>query len=245
MTKIPQSCHQQEYIAKALLEKADELGELDRHVGDGDFGQTLASGCQALRKAISEGRLARLDSAAICGTLAELLGTEVGGTSGAMAVVFFEALHSHMKSKQETVTAVESEFQNGPSPPPTTSEPRTTQCSTGSKKVASGGDSPPTWRSALLAGSAAISMAGGAKVGDRTLIDALEPAAKAAVRGESPAGVAKIATAAAAATSKIDVAKRGRSSSVASDRLLGRPDPGAVAVSVALQAWADCKDDDE
>lgn len=97
--------------------------------------------------------------------------------------------------------------------------------------VARGGD----WPAAFAAGVAAITELGGAAVGDRTMIDALEPAARSAPHGLAAA----VDAARQGADATIDlVARRGRSSYLG-ERVRGHPDPGAVAVTVWLSAARD------
>ena len=100
-----------------------------------------------------------------------------------------------------------------------------------SEKLADGGD----WPDAFIAGVAAIKELGGAALGDRTMIDALEPAAAAA--GDGLAAATEAARAGAASTTD-SVARRGRSSYLG-DRVRGHPDPGAMAVVVWLSAIED------
>ena len=83
---------------------------------------------------------------------------------------------------------------------------------------------------------------GGAKKGDRTMRDALWPAAEALAsavetgqnRALALAAAVRAAKEGAQATRHI-VARRGRSSHLG-DRALGHPDPGAVAVGVWPEA---------
>lgn len=82
---------------------------------------------------------------------------------------------------------------------------------------------------ALLAGLARISQVGGAQVGDRTMIDALEPALRALPEGLSAAAVA--ARAGADATAKMTRANAGRAAYVPEENLVGHNDPGAEAVA--------------
>jgi dihydroxyacetone kinase len=99
-----------------------------------------------------------------------------------------------------------------------------------------------TWAEAFQAGCAAIGELGGAACGDRTMLDALLPAAEAfreaVIAGRTAADALRAAAAAAAegarATSGM-MPKRGRSSYLG-ERALGHPDPGAEAVAVWLAA---------
>lgn len=97
------------------------------------------------------------------------------------------------------------------------------------------------WANALAAGSAAIAQLGDARVGDRTMLDALLPATDvllAAAPGtaigksfDDAIEAARHGTAATAATTS----RRGRSSYLG-ERAVGVPDPGAEAVVVWLLA---------
>ena len=91
--------------------------------------------------------------------------------------------------------------------------------------------------SALLAGLERMTFYGGAKPGDRTMVDALEPALRSlAASGLSQA--ARAARAGADATSAMTTAKAGRASYVGARDLVGVPDPGAVAVAAAFEIAA-------
>ncbi|MCR9125418.1 MAG: dihydroxyacetone kinase subunit DhaK [Rhodobacteraceae bacterium] len=82
---------------------------------------------------------------------------------------------------------------------------------------------------ALKAGLARIRQVGGAARGDRTMIDALEPALEALPEGLAAA--ARAAREGADATAAITRAKAGRASYVSADKLAGHNDPGAEAVA--------------
>jgi len=96
------------------------------------------------------------------------------------------------------------------------------------------------WATALDDGCHAISELGGAKPGDRTMLDALDPFVKALKKaGANPAREVLLAA--------VDEAQRGAQataqmkprlgrSSYLQDRVLGYPDPGAIAVAIWLRA---------
>jgi dihydroxyacetone kinase, ATP-dependent len=88
---------------------------------------------------------------------------------------------------------------------------------------------------ALLDGLAQMKHYGGADLGDRTLIDALQPALEALQKGDLKAA-AKAAQAGADATAKMVKAGAGRSSYVNQENLDGVMDPGAVAVAEVFSA---------
>ena len=90
--------------------------------------------------------------------------------------------------------------------------------------------------SALQKGLDRVSQVGGAVVGDRTMIDALQPALAAL-----PSGIGGAATAArtgANNTAKIGKAKAGRAAYVPEDNLIGNNDPGAEAVARVFEGLA-------
>lgn len=85
------------------------------------------------------------------------------------------------------------------------------------------------WIGALGEGLRRIREVGGAAPGDRTMIDALEPALAALPRGLAASAAA--ARAGADATAAILRAKAGRASYIGADKLAGHNDPGAEAVA--------------
>ena len=89
---------------------------------------------------------------------------------------------------------------------------------------------------ALKAGLDRISQVGGAQKGDRTMVDALEPALRALPDGIAQA--AQAARAGADATAAIGRAKAGRASYVPEENLLGHNDPGAEAVARLFEGLA-------
>lgn len=93
------------------------------------------------------------------------------------------------------------------------------------------------WLAALEAAIAAITDLGGAKAGDRTMVDALLPALAAGRAGASLAGIAAAAEIGAEATTAMHPAL-GRASYLG-ERAIGTPDGGAVAVATWLRALAE------
>ena len=82
---------------------------------------------------------------------------------------------------------------------------------------------------ALKAALNRVQEVGGARPGDRTMIDALAPALDSLSQGFAAA--ARAARLGADATAKMDQARAGRASYIASEHLLGHNDPGAEAVA--------------
>ena len=93
----------------------------------------------------------------------------------------------------------------------------------------------------LEAGLTAVKKRGKAEVGDKTMVDALEPAAAAA---KSAPNLLESLTAAADAarvgmeTTKLFAAKIGKMKSLG-DRTIGHPDPGAITLTLILEAMRD------
>jgi dihydroxyacetone kinase len=104
---------------------------------------------------------------------------------------------------------------------------------------------PLAWADAFRAGTEAVADLGGARTGDRTMLDALVPASNAfgaALRtgGEMLSALTAAADGArtGAETTTTMLPRRGRSSYLG-QRALGHPDPGATAVAVILEALRD------
>jgi dihydroxyacetone kinase len=110
---------------------------------------------------------------------------------------------------------------------------------------AAGPDDPArAWSAALAAGTDGIREVGGAEVGDRTMVDALAPAA-----GAMAAALAAGASGREALAAAVDAARSGSQgttairarlgrSSYLGDRVIGHPDPGAHAVALWLSSVA-------
>ncbi|MEA3545631.1 MAG: dihydroxyacetone kinase subunit DhaK [Thermodesulfobacteriota bacterium] len=90
---------------------------------------------------------------------------------------------------------------------------------------------------ALQSGLIRVQEVGGARLGDRTMIDALAPALDALPEGFAAA--AKAARAGAELTADIVKAKAGRASYISADRLKGYNDPGAEAVALLFESLAE------
>ncbi len=90
---------------------------------------------------------------------------------------------------------------------------------------------------ALAAGLARMQEIGGARVGDRTMIDALQPALD--VLPEGTAAAALAARAGARKTAEMRRAKAGRASYLSAEQLTGHIDPGAEAVAILFEALSD------
>ncbi|MCU5771471.1 dihydroxyacetone kinase subunit DhaK [Erwiniaceae bacterium BAC15a-03b] len=89
---------------------------------------------------------------------------------------------------------------------------------------------------ALQYGLARMKHYGGAQVGDRTMVDALEPAFNALASGKDLAAAADAARIGADSTAEMTAAKAGRSSYLNQESLNGVKDPGAYAVQQVFAA---------
>ncbi len=173
-----------EDICSLLLESESELNQLDAKSGDGDTGSTLAAAARALQNSLD--RMPLADLTQLMPALGNELSQTMGGSSGVILAIFFNAAGD--------------------------------ACSRG-----------VSVQQALVEGLDRVSQVGGASVGDRTMIDALQPALHALPSGLDAAAVA--AREGADATAKIGRAKAGRAAYVPESNLLGNNDPGAEAVA--------------
>jgi dihydroxyacetone kinase len=97
------------------------------------------------------------------------------------------------------------------------------------------------WAEALTQGAESIGELGGAKPGDRTMLDALDPFAETLKQAasEQPPREALLAAVEAAergAEATANMKPRLGRSSYLGDRVLGHPDPGAKAIAILLRA---------
>ncbi len=97
------------------------------------------------------------------------------------------------------------------------------------------------WVEALHQGCQAISDLGGAKPGDRTMLDALDPFVKTlqqaiGVKATPEAILAAVEAAERGVEATAQMKPRLGRSSYLGDRVLGHPDPGAKAVAIWLRA---------
>lgn len=95
----------------------------------------------------------------------------------------------------------------------------------------------PQWRAAVFDGTQALMQHGGAQVGDRTLVDALKPAADVlASSGGSLVEAARAARVGCESTKSMTTARYGRSRYVPATQLLNQADPGAYAIVIIFEA---------
>lgn len=184
-------------FAGAVLAAEPELTAYDQAAGDGDFGANIAGAVRLVRSEL-DGLAAAPDHEVLAATARVFL-DEVGGTSGPLFGLLFQALAA-ATGERLTVESL----------------------ATGTAEAL-----------------AAIQRVGEAEVGDKTLVDALSPAADAL--GGVGADLAKAFEVAAAAASEgaertRDIrARRGRASYVG-EHARGVPDPGAVTIGLLFAA---------
>ncbi len=111
----------------------------------------------------------------------------------------------------------------------------------GNVLASSGATERAQWAEALDQGCAAISELGGAKPGDRTMLDALDPFVKALkqnIGGKTSheAVVAAVEAAERGVEATAQMKPRVGRSSYLGNRVLGHPDPGAKAITIWLRA---------
>jgi len=207
-----------EAVAEVLIADRDRLTELDRAVGDGDLGISLARGAAAVLAECPRYPGERGPAAVLRAASATVRRT-VGGTSGPLYAILLlraaAALPAEGASAPAWAAALPAE---------------------------GAGAGPQAWAAALRAAVDGVREVGGAAVGDRTMVDALAPAAETFAGGlddgaswpEALAAAVRAAQDGTAATAAV-TARLGRSSYLG-DRVLGHPDPGAEAVAVWLAA---------
>lgn len=183
-------------VCQVLEASEVDLNALDRQVGDGDTGSTMARASRAIREALAD--LPMRQPALLLQALSQILGTSMGGSSGVLLSIFLAAA---------------------------------------SEAVEDG------WGGAWYSGLKRLQEVGGARSGQRTLVDALEPALL-ALSSQGPAAAARAARWGADNTASMDRAGAGRSAHVPGDSLRGVVDPGAEAVARVFEGLVTVLEDD-
>lgn len=187
--------------AEALIAAEPELTRLDSLAGDGDLGQSMLRGAEAV-KALPPGAFANAEAglAAVAGAMRKA----IGGSSGPFYATALLRAARQLSGKTRPDAA--------------------------------------DWAAAFDAATQAISDLGGAKPGDRTMIDALRPAADAFTAQLGAGASLRDAwqSAVAAANQGLEAtasmrAGAGRASYLG-DRSKGIPDGGAAAVTMWMAA---------
>ncbi|MFT4727445.1 MAG: ATP-dependent dihydroxyacetone kinase [Granulosicoccus sp.] len=179
-------------ICDMLISSEAALNGLDAKSGDGDTGTTLATAARSLKGSLD--RMPLADLTQLMPALGNELSQTMGGSSGVILAIFFNATGD--------------------------------ACARGLPI-----------HSALAEGLTRVCQVGGAELGDRTMVDALQPALQALPDGLNLA--AQAARRGADATASITKAKAGRAAYVPEENLLGHNDPGAEAVARVFEGLAD------
>ena len=214
--------------ASAVIAARAQLDELDGRAGDGDCGATLAGAAKDVAAAATDSESLPCLSAGdgsgggSLAATASAVGELVARAGGTSGGVYDIFFSAAAAALREAEEAKDGND-----------------------------DLPSALAAALSAASAAVSLHGGAVEGDRTLLDALLPAARAAVEAAAKKGesgttnglavaraAAEAAERGAEATAAMSKAGAGRSAYVRSEALLGHADPGAVGVATWLRAVA-------
>ncbi|XP_078593850.1 triokinase/FMN cyclase-like isoform X1 [Branchiostoma floridae x Branchiostoma japonicum] len=190
-------------VCDRLIDSEEQLNSLDRASGDGDCGSTMARGAKEILTSLS--RLPFSCPHALLLNLAAIVEKDMGGSSGALYSLFLTAAARPLQSDTQ----------------------------------------PAAWCAALHAGIQAITRYGGAEPGDRTMLDPLSAAhstLSATLSSDRTALQAleeavKAAETSAQATASMP-ARAGRASYVSPDQLT-QPDPGAMAIAIIIRATHD------
>jgi dihydroxyacetone kinase-like protein len=202
-------------VAAAVAAERVELTRLDRDIGDGDHGENLNRGFQAVLAKLDAAEVsdaaelddpAALAPGAVLRLVASTLISTVGGAAGPLyGTAFLRAATSAGDAGVLDAAAV---------------------------------------AAALAAARDGVAARGHAEPGDKTMLDALGPAAAAAQDAAGTGSVTDVLSAAAAAAQDgADatvplVARKGRASYLG-ERSAGHPDPGATSTAVILHALAE------
>ncbi|KAK9234027.1 Dak1 domain-containing protein [Lipomyces kononenkoae] len=201
---------------QAVLRSEPLITRYDMIAGDGDCGETLACGANAILAALKSDVTHNIELEDVVSALddiTEIIESSMGGTSGGIYSIFVTALGQALKRLSDD------------SP-----------------------DSSVELKKSMLGKACELALATlykytNARVGDRTLIDALDPFVRAFAAGESVRDATLKASAGADSTKNL-VAKFGRASYVGQDGLArfeadgGIPDPGAVGLAALLDGFA-------
>lgn len=91
--------HRIESGLKKLLEEEPKITHYDTVVGDGDCGETLAAGANAILAALDD--IDFSDPVAALSTITELVEDSMGGTSGGIYSIYLTALVKHLQQAQK------------------------------------------------------------------------------------------------------------------------------------------------
>ncbi|MFP7287042.1 dihydroxyacetone kinase subunit DhaL [Shouchella clausii] len=185
-------------IADVLIQKEDELGEIDRQIGDGDHGAGMATGARAIQKELEELEIISVNQ--VFQKSGTAMMESMGGASGVLFSSLFLALGKIGPEASEIDVASFSE---------------------GVRQAVND-----------------IKIRGRASLGDKTMLDALEPASAALTEYKNATFVEALAAAKSAAQQGVEktkcyVAKFGRAKFLG-ERSLGYQDAGATSIAIMM-----------
>ncbi len=211
-------------IAAAIEAHTGELNALDAAVGDGDHGTTLARGFARAAEAVAAAA-AVPSAAAATGAVSTAAASDVASDPGRIFQIAGRVLLTMGGASGPLFATIFMEA---------------------GRAAAGAGDplSPTVIAQMLAAAADGVQSRGGTARGDKTLYDALDPAAaaarEAAASGQDAAAVIAAAAAAARAgaeSTRSMVARQGRARFVG-ERSAGHIDPGAAAIALILETIA-------
>lgn len=208
----------------AIITNEPQLTRFDTIVGDGDCGQTFARGATEIKNKLQNGTLLGDDDDtlphALFWNIANAISESMGGSSGILLELMFRKISTFLRSLTHDDNNDE-----------------------GTKVI-----TKQHLCQAFIKGTESISFYGGAKVGARTMLDALVPAAVEAATAikcsddDSSNNLLKDMSDAskkgALSTAFMKEALAGRSNYLSEQQIVGTPDPGAMAIAVILEAIA-------
>jgi dihydroxyacetone kinase len=186
-----------------VMKVEPKVTEYDTIAGDGDAGETLVSGGNAIRAALKTGEIRLDDGVNSISDIAEVVESSMGGTSGGIYSIFLSALAQGVRDS-------------------------------GAKSL-----NVDTFRRASQQALNSLYAYTKARIGDRTLIDALAPFVHTLSETADFGAAVRAADEGANSTRKLE-AKFGRASYVSPEELKkydgegGLPDPGAIGLAALL-----------
>lgn len=190
-------------MSEAMEENKKYLTKLDSEIGDGDHGNNMSRGFQAVMERL-EGTDAEAPAAVLKAVSSALI-SKVGGAAGPLYGTAFLRASTALGDEEDV--------------------------------------SPEAAAAAIEAALGGVKQRGKAEPGDKTMVDALQPAVEAAKAAASDGSVAEVFRAAADAAKQgvedtVDlVARKGRASYLG-ERAVGHQDPGATSTYLLLDAAA-------
>lgn len=191
------------FVSRNIIDKQEDLNEADRFIGDGDHGNSMALGFNAVQSMLNDN-----PSETVADTFKQIGNAFISSVGGCAGIIFGTFFRS------------------------------------GSKAI----DGQPVLNSKnfalfLDASLTAIIKRGGAQAGDKTMIDTLQPAAKAAYQSKDfplQTSLQRISESAfkGMESTKLMLSKTGRSKTYG-EKTLGFFDPGSITTYLIFKYMAD------